>query len=200
MKLASPGSARGAIDTGRAKEYFSRRTNELLRMCADGTPWVFLCGSAMVDYLAKIVNGRDLRTEGYKRFIRDYLALVRSEYRDFVYKGGMSDLPDQMYHILRCGIVHSFSFIPDARAMNKGGRSRSIVLCHRVESNARGWHHLMQYSSDHIADGALFVAEDFIMDIQRVAELIFKKATYDRSLSGNIKSWLGKHPPIAGGF
>ncbi len=176
------------------------RVNELEGICQNGTPWVFLCACAMLEYLAKIVNGADRKSKGYKDFIVDYLGRVRTEYKDFTYKNGNQDLPIQMYHVLRCGIIHSFSLIPDSTSVDQGGRDRPIVLCHKLESDRKGWSHLMQYSSDKINDAALFVAEEFVDDIARVVDLIFQKATKDPVLKRNIESWLKKHPPIAGGF
>ena len=154
----------------------------------------------MLDYLAKIVNGSDLKRDGYKRFIKDYLALVRPGYRDFKYRNGNQDLPEQMYHVLRCGIVHSFSLIPDSTGVNPVGRDRSIVLCHRLQCTEKGWQHLMIYTTEKISDGALFVAEDFIEDIGRAIELIFDRAQKNPTLSRNIENWLAQHPPVLGGF
>jgi hypothetical protein len=86
LRNAHPGMARIiSMDTGTPKKYFAARSGELLKSCSDGNAWVFLCGSAMLEYLAKIVNGSDLKGEGYKRFIREYLADVRPAYRDFKY-------------------------------------------------------------------------------------------------------------------
>lgn len=188
------------MDLDQAEKYFTDRVKELRQSCGDRTPWVFLSASAMLEYLAKIVNGADRKAEGYKAFIRDYLSAVRTGYKDFIYKSGDRDLPTQMYHVLRCGIVHSFSLIPDSTALARGGRDRSIVLCHKLESDAKGWSHLMPYSSAKVSDAALFVAEEFVDDIALVVGLIFQKATEDSALKQNIESWLKKHPPIAGGF
>ena len=92
-----------------AKTYFYARIEELKDMCKPGgaeTPWVFLCGSAMIDYLSRLAAGKDNGGEGFKKFIRDYMP---SSYCDFEYRSGDKDLPEQVFHILRCGIVHSFS-------------------------------------------------------------------------------------------
>ena len=188
------------MDLEQANKYFIDRIEELRQSCCDGTPWVFLSASAMLDYLAKIVNGADKGSQGYKDFIGEYLGKVRAEYKDFTYRNGDQDLPIQMYHVLRCGIVHSFSLIPDQRARDQGGRNRPIVLCHKRESEAKGWSHLMQYSSEKISDAALFIVEEFVEDIARVVTLIFQEAAEDSKLKQNIESWLQKHPPIMGGF
>lgn len=183
-----------------ASNYFKERIHELSRVCADGTPWVFLSASAFLEYLSKLVNGEDKKHYGYKKFVEDYLSQVRPLYKDFVYKNGAQDLSIQMYHVLRCGIVHSFSLIPDAVARRAGGRDRSIVLCHAKERDEQRWTHLMRYSSPKVADAALFVAEDFVNDIGKVTDLIFQKAANDGILRGNIEKYSLAHPPIIGGF
>lgn len=125
-----------------AEKYFTDRIRELSQMCVDRTPWVFVCSAAMIDYLSKLVNGEDKGGTGYKGFIRDYMAKVRPEYKTFTYADGKQDLPLQIYHVFRCGIVHSFSFIPDPQARAKGGRDRSIVISHRHS----GPGHISKYS------------------------------------------------------
>ncbi len=157
-------------------------------------PWVFLSAASMIEYLSKLVNGSDLKSEGYKQFIKDYLAQVRPEYASFTFRNGRADLPEQMYHILRCGIVHNYSLIPDAISRTKGGRDRSIVLTHR----GRGYTHLGRFSKADAPDAVVFVAEDFIEDLNKVVGLIFSSAKKDDSIKHNIESWLKEHPPIEG--
>ena len=174
--------------------------HELGEQCKTGSPSVFLLASAYLDYLSKLVSGSDKKRDGYVTFIEKWLAEVREEYRTFRYKDGEQDLPQQMYHVLRCGIVHSFSLIPDQQALARGGRNRSIVLCHRKESDEKDLPHLSNYTSDCVPDAAVFVAEDFTEDIENVAESIFKTAEEDTILKRNIEGWLAAHPPISAGF
>ena len=47
-----------------AETYFTGQIDDLKRMSADGTPWVFLCGSAVIDYLSKLADGNYLRSAG----------------------------------------------------------------------------------------------------------------------------------------
>lgn len=187
-----------------ASIYFRKGVNDLRRACADGTPWVFLCASAFVEYLSKLVDGEDKGGNAYKKFVKDYMSQANPLYRDFVFKNGERDLDVQMYHVLRCGIVHSFSLIPNDRARKADGRDRSIVLCHAKERDEYGWKHLMQYPPPGIEttvdDAAFFVAEDFVDDIAKVTELIFAEAVGDRILRGNIEKWLCAQPPIIGGL
>jgi hypothetical protein len=176
--------------------YFRGRVKELKVLSQNGTPWEFLCMAAFVEYLSKLVYGQDKGPPGFKDFVIDYLAEINSLYRDFKYKSGKQDLNDQMYHILRCGIVHSFSLVPDKKSTNKGGRLRSIVLAHKRS----GQPHLGAYSSSDAPDAAIFISEEFAYDIERVVDHIFIQAKTCPALTRNIEAWFNAQPPISGGI
>lgn len=167
----------------KAQHHFSDMLRELQKMKA--SPWPFMCAAAMLEYLAKMAigNGR----AAYIRFIRDFL---RQEYRDFEFACGKKDLPEQMYHVLRCGLVHSFSLTPD-KNQNKDGRCESIVLAHQGS-------HLDTFPSigGHHLDAVWFVFGDFAEDIQRAIENVFAKAKSDSSLRSRIESQLARSPPV----
>ncbi len=166
------------------------------------SPWGFVCAAAFLDCLSKLVAGQDNKRKGYKDFVKDYLAKINPSYVTFKYKSGSKDLPEQLYHVFRCGIVHQFSLVPDRKSLNSGGRLRSIVLCHRKESKRKNLPHLSQYSSAKTPDAAVFVAEDFAKDLKRVVKLIFSSEakTIDPEITEKMKDWVEKHPPIMGGF
>jgi len=178
------------MDLAAGREKLSHRIAELRDCCTSKSPWVFLGAAAYVEYLAKLAG------LSYKDFVSLRLALIRPEYAAFAYRSGKTDLPTQMYHVLRCGIVHSLSLIPDQRARNEGGRDRSIVLCHR-QSDAV---HLSSVSSTLVPDAALFVAEDFVDDLARATEQLFEDAVHDAALERRISEHLRQHPLISGGF
>src|SRR6266478_5937776 len=114
----------------KAEKYYLKRIGEVKTIAKKKNPWAFACASILLDCLAKVVLGKDRRGKGYISFVKRYLAQANPTYKSFQYKNGKQDLPRQMYSILRCGIVHSFSFVPDARATKNGGRLRAVVLCH----------------------------------------------------------------------
>lgn len=155
------------------EQYFKARVKEVQRILEDVSPWGFVCAAAFLDCLSKLVAGQDNKRGGYKDFVKDYLAKINPSYASFKYKSGAKDLPEQLYHVFRCGIVHQFSLVPDQQSLNSGGRLRSIVLCHRKESKRRNLPHLSQYSSGNISDAVVFVAEDFGKDLENVVKLIF---------------------------
>jgi hypothetical protein len=143
-----------------------------------------------------------LKRKGYKNFVNKFLSNINRNYQTFTYGNGKQDLPDQLYHVFRCGVIHSFSLVPDQQAIQNGGRIRSIVLCHKKESRRKNLPHLSNYSSNAIPDAAVFVAEDFSRDLRKVVSLIFSQSArqIEPSINKNIRSWLSRHPPISGGF
>ena len=185
-----------------ARHYFIARAKDVQKIMKDGSPWGFLCAAAFLDVLAKLVAGRDLKKTGYKSFVRDFLSKIDPRYQTFTYINGKHDLPDQIYHVFRCGIIHSFSLVPDQQAIQNGGRVRSIALCHKKESRKKRLPHLSNYSSGATRDAAVFVAEDFSRDLRKVVSLIFSQDAkqIEPSINRNIRGWLCQHPPISGGF
>ena len=177
------------------EEYFINRSNEIIGLSLRGDPWIFLCGSAMIDYLTNMTtNGKSTRTT-YITFIESYFGSVDSLYKDFKFQNGIQDLPKQMYLILRCGIVHKFSFVPSAKEITNGARERSILLGHEFNGATH-----FQACTNNGMDSVVLTAEQFSKDIKEVVELIFKHAASDINLENNIISYVSDFPPIQGNF
>jgi hypothetical protein len=202
-----------------AKNYFQDLISAAKKYCADHTPLPFVLGACFIDYFSKMVKGKDKGGRGYKDFVRKYMKEVRQEYATFRYLNGVPDLPVQMYHILRCGIVHSFSLVPDKTyhkrpfflnlcnlglrpkaSYKQHGRDHSIALCHKTEADQKGLKHLSPYAGPRNLDAALFVIEDFLDDLLAVNELICKRADNDDKLREKIENCLRVSPPISGGY
>lgn len=180
------------------KAYFLDRCGELLHLA--GTVWPFVGAACIIDYLTKLVNHGESTRTTYIQFIKDYMP----RYRDFEYVNShdlmknwtssgktKSDLPEQMYVVLRCGLVHQFSMIPDQQGLSNGGRDRSIVMIHRAEADQP---HLSNYSNAAagIPDACHFVVEDFIEDLMATVRAIFHNSTNHAS----IIACLNAQPPI----
>jgi hypothetical protein len=173
------------------EKFFLERVVELENQCHEHTTWIFLCASAMINYLVNLVNGRETNKNDYKRFINVFMS---EEYKNFQFLNGIQDLDIQMYHTLRCGIVHNFSLFPDTRAIRAGARQRSIALTHKDNNDGN---HLSNYVGIRSnLDAALFVAEDFISDIKATVKKIFNDAKVNAPLEQNILNWIKDHPPI----
>jgi hypothetical protein len=136
----------------------SQLFSSLDSVCKIPSPWIFLCLAAVIDYLS-FAAYPDVK-DAWKRYPKFIGKFYPASYRDFKYLSGKQDLPKQMYHVLRNGLVHSFSLVPDTKG-KKWSRPRSIVLAHRV--NAHGKTHLSPYNKQPAPDAAYFVAEDVIL-------------------------------------
>jgi hypothetical protein len=167
-----------------AKSHFSDMLQKLRNM--EPSPWPFLCSAAMLEYLAKMAIGDGRQC--YIEFVRRYLG---SKYSDYTFADGRKDLPEQLYHILRCGIVHSFSLTPDLNQYHNG-RNESIVIAHKGR-------HLTKYPTTdaHHKDAVWLVFLDFADDIQSAIAGIFSKAASDLNLKNRIEQHLTRKPPIA---
>lgn len=183
----------------KTERYFIARVAELKDLAERGDPWVFLCTSSFLEYLAKLVNGRETGALEYKDFLRTYMFAVCPAYVSFKYASGHSDLADQMYHVLRCGIVHGFSLLPDSRGKAKGGRDRSIILAHR-KSGRRHLSLVVSRGRKRHIDAAVFVAEDFVEDVRKLVDHIFSQSRRRNSTGAQLRSrmriWWESHPPI----
>jgi hypothetical protein len=176
------------------ESYFIARCDEIISLSDRGDPWIFLCGSAMIDYLTNMTIGTSSRDK-YIKFIKQYFSQVNPLYKNFTYQSGNQDLSKQMYVILRCGIVHSFSFIPNQQGLSNGGRGRSILLAHE-----RNGHKHFDRCVNNGMDSVVFTAEQFAKDIKDVVLLVFLKASSDQGLATKILTHTFSHPPILGGF
>lgn len=178
-------------------EYYKTRIFEVQKFASDfgsGDLWAFLMCSSFIDFLVKMVvnNEKASNSIEYKLFIEKYLSLVNPAYRDFAFQSGKKDLPKQIYHVLRCGIVHSYSLCPDQKSQKSGGRKRSIVLGHRKN----GYTHLAPFTENG-NDSIIFTIEDFSRDLGLVLDKIFNDIVpFDSIIANNIISWVSKYPPI----
>jgi hypothetical protein len=159
-----------------------------------GTAMAFVTPCCYIDYLTKLYTG-DGSSNSYKKFIREILYDANPAYKEFEFSCGKADLDIQIYHILRCGIVHSFSLVGDEQSKKNGGRDRSIILGHKGKEK-EGVYHLSSYSDNNIENACVFILEDFIDDLEKATEILFKKAEIDSNIKMNIENWSFKHPFI----
>jgi len=199
--------------------HLRNRFEELYPICEQRNPWIFLCASAFVGLLSKLVKGSD-RADSYQEFVQQYFP---ERYSTFKYADGSQDLPRQMYHVLRCGLVHSMSFIPDDLARRKGGRDRSVVLSHRQGSQVTfgqlvaeppgeyfagitddaelsDERHLSNYRAEYAPDAAILVAEHFLEDVKYALEKVIVMASKDAGFGQTLRERVAKHPPLSGRF
>ena len=61
------------------ESYFDGRLNELRSLAARGDPWVFLCASSFLEYLAKVESGKSTGAREYKDFLQKYLFKISDQ-------------------------------------------------------------------------------------------------------------------------
>ena len=82
--------------------YYLDRIKEIIKFANSGPGdlWAFVMSACFIYFLVKMVNGKESSSNDYKEFIKDYLSLIDSRYRDFEYTfGNKRDLPEQMDHV-----------------------------------------------------------------------------------------------------
>lgn len=168
---------------------FMKETSKL----RPATAMAFIVPCCYIEYLTKLYNNGS-NNKSYKKFIKDVLSEVNPKYKSFIYKSGDKDLDIQMYHILRCGIVHSFSLYGDKKK-DGDGRKQSIVLGHK---NYDEGEHLSSFSNEQIEDACLFILEDFIEDLEKATHKLLEIANQKPEIKNNIENWLKEHPFISG--
>ncbi len=172
------------------KKYCKDRITEIKSVAQNGNQTGFICIAAFVDFLAKISEGEDKGREGYKRLIREYFD---PRYKQFTYSSGDADLPDQFYHIFRCGILHSFSLYPD-RNNRRSSKVRTIVISHTgIDSDGDSFAHLQGYTKSGL-DAAVLIANDLCDDISSAIDKMFAST----SIQSNSEKWVLCQPPIKG--
>lgn len=196
------------------RKYFLGILRELEVECEKRPAWIFLCCSALIEFLAKTtVDPAVAKPPDWKTYIDFIEKYMPSSYTDFKYLNAnasmdsagnamttKTDLLIQMYCVLRCGLVHSFSMTPNPKYTTskpgKYGRKRSIVLSHKRKGK-RGGKHLGNYKGkDGTLDAARFVLQDFIVDIRKALKKLFKAAMATSTLGEHILANLATCPPL----
>jgi hypothetical protein len=142
-------------------------------------------------------NGSAGKTD-FKAFCEDYLFPVRPEYTTANYPKTSLILKHQMYHILRCGVTHTFSMTPDPQESSASfdPTSRSVVLAHRA-SNVKHLEYIEWWGGQ---EAYVLIAEDFTHDLSSMTDLLFKdarkKSSSGQLLRDNMKARFRSNPPL----
>lgn len=191
--------------------YFLDRVKELKRIVK--TPWGFAGACVLLEVLSNTVNGagkRNLTSKEYIEFVEKWLPTYSSvgpkafkyNKRRVKIKGSWrkKTLSRQMYYILRCGLVHNFSFVAGTQEIGNGASDRSIWMVSRKEAKDNGLKHLQNFTRTTplpvVDDAAVFVGEDFLRDICDLIKEIFKEAATDTTLKSKIVHHLTERTPI----
>lgn len=170
------------IDLEYWRKYLIAHNNSLKRFAEFGDPWVFICASCLIEYLAKMTIGEK---DSYAAFITEYLSKVDGRYSNFKYNTPGSKLPTEMFYVLRNGLVHSFTMKPNQE--NKG-RVNSILLSHKDVH--------FTHRTDSGFDACIFNAHQFVGDIGKVIDFVFDMAGKDEVLRKRIELRITEYPPL----
>jgi hypothetical protein len=158
------------------------------------SPDAFASAASLLDTIAQAAIPRSKRGGATKpdsvRFAQFVRKFMRPTYASFRYAGGQQDLPEQMYAILRCGLIHARSLTPNVPGNGKKpvGRADSIIL-DRAGTHLHPWQ-----DADH--DAALLVFSVFVADIEAAVRCVFVKATKESGLRVLIEKYVRDHPPV----
>jgi hypothetical protein len=173
--------------------YLSVRLDELKRG-STSSAWDFLCLAAILEYIASLdrrthfVRGRQKPERGHDYFVRFVKNYMPNSYQSFTYQSGVNDLPSQMYYILRCGLLHSFSLSQDA--LRGGGRTGSIVLTHDEA-------HLSTYAGQsRNPDNAILRFDQLLEDIRTGLFGLIAASQTDPDLKARIRKRIADAPPL----
>jgi hypothetical protein len=154
------------------------------------SPSAFAEAAQLIDVLAHATTP-PTRSNGarFQEFVRDY---VGSSYTRFRYLNGRHDLPEQMYAILRSGLVHTLSLtpLPHPRGRTTVGRRDSIL----ISADGR---HLAPITSRPY-DAALFVFGTFLDDIETALQKAFLAAAGATPQRILMESHIRNHKPAVG--
>lgn len=179
--------------------YLNARLKELEDLASPGHPWSFLASCTYLDFCSALAIGGKAGKEDFKNFVKDYLFPVRPEYNVASYPMTGLKLDDQMYHVLRCGVTHSFSMRAeqDAKSAVKfPTKPLSIMLAHR-KSNIP---HLQYIELRGGTEAYALIAEDFVADLRKATDAFLsaarKRSTAGASLRKGIISRFKSRPPL----
>lgn len=161
--------------------YIMNHCKALLKTAEQSDPWVFVCAALMIEYLAKMTG----HEKSYSSFISSYLAKVDCRYRDFKYSKANQNLPEQMYFVLRNGLIHSFTLKPNRI---NSGKMNSILLSHTDEH--------FSHRTDNNLDACVFNAYSLVNDLCTVIDNIYESALTDTDLNAKIKIFWQQNPPL----
>ncbi|MCG0997583.1 hypothetical protein [Acetobacter persici] len=174
------------------------KTAQLIKSDKDrlnGSIWDFVLMGCLVEIVAKLnCTNKSLYTfDKISKLFNDRLP----KYRIPSYKthDNINDVPEQIYMVMRCGLIHSLSLVPDEKykekkKYEKHWRKGSLLLSHK------GNHlQMMTWSPD----GEPFEAcqldySSMLDDMQTALDAIFRDAKQDTALSVHIETFVKANP------
>ncbi|MDX2241631.1 MAG: hypothetical protein NW224_13180 [Leptolyngbyaceae cyanobacterium bins.302] len=205
-------------DLNGIREYYQARVNDLVLFSQHGTPWEFLGGAMLIEWIANLTDPKrqSWTTSRIQRphFV-DLIAQHLPQYAQFEFQTDLVDidnlsvktnryLPLQMYLSFRNPLVHRFSTVPQNRtpgyvppnvisSYKQLDRPGCILITHREDTSLRG-------DGEHLSllegDRCLLRSPDFIEDIGTLINSCFDSAQTDAELNKRIFDNFNERRPL----
>lgn len=172
-------------DKNNYRAYWNDRVSELKTI--NHAIWGFVGAASLLEIGAKLGNNGTGGRSNYKNFVRT----LGSKYVDFQFQNGKKDLDVQMYHVFRCGLLHSFCLVADSQGSDAGARSDSIVLASLKDEGTEETHNCISYTK-YNKDACILVLEPFVTDIGIAIGKLFEDSTLEASIEATYK----QNPPF----
>lgn len=168
--------------------YFRDRVKELTTI--NHSIWGFVGAAALLEYVTQLVHGGDSSSDKYKDFFKS--KYMNPKYTAFVYASGKQDLPVQIYHTYRCGLLHGFSLVADSKGKKKGAIDGSIVFNSLKDTPGLTSSYNCTSYTAYGLDACRLVLEPLVLDVGTAIDKIFADPTLDKSIEDSAKL----HPPF----
>lgn len=176
------------VDLGYSRQYLLDRLDEARPVI--GTPIGFIAVCVVLEVLAKAANGTGVQNLGERQYVEFIRNWMPPQYSAFAYVSGVTDLPVQMYAVLRSGLVHGLSFVP---LPGRNGRARSLWIEGLRTHASQG--HLTQFTRPpDVPDACYFIGEEFLEDVASCTQNLF--STVDLNVQRNIANHFTDQPMI----
>lgn len=162
----------------------------------NGSVWDFLILGCLLEWTSKLNNETG---KGTLKSFRYLFEKRMPKYCDIKYMspGKYQDLPEQLYLVLRCGLVHGLSLKPDMSESNLKRykshiRENTILLWHRgnhLKINRKNINGI-EYDRVNID------YESLLEDTQNSLNEIFEESKTNTQLRDNILKFIKKNPGI----
>ena len=174
------------------RTYCLDRIEELRSILNGGTAWGFLGAAAFVDFLSRLRFGKATGQTQYKAFICEFFP---DHYRGKRFaRTHISDeydtLPSQFYHILRCGVLHSFSLSVDEKSEGKGWTS-SVIISTNGKHGDREYRHLDSFTEGDY-DAIVLIGDELANDLVKTVDRMFDA----EDVRKNSVKWWTKCKPL----
>nr|WP_128081132.1 hypothetical protein [Acetobacter persici] len=163
----------------------------------NGSIWDFVLMGCLVEIVAKLNCTHKVSSTLHKisKLFDDRLP----QYRIPSYKthNNIKDVPEQIYMVMRCGLIHSLSLVPDRtykerKNYKKHWREWSLLLTHKGN-------HLQMMTwkpNGQPIEACLLDYSTMLDDMQTALDAIFQDAVNDTALSAHIETFVKENPML----